>query len=305
MLDSYHFLKRHSVPPLLKQKNTESGHQIAEVRETLIIPLLNELGFPLEEPALRQRINILAVWVPMLYPNKTPLREDHTTVIIYRDLLGVLKTLPSGLSPAKYKPFDNGEKMAGKKLLSLPSTEGVLAHIKQAGREGRLVGDILFNMALMVEIGIKEPSFRKALFLTEQFYKDAKFDDGSKLKIGLSEKPLRASWNTYKFVAHFWAAYSYCQHETEPGFWDPDSQVWGPTFPNFLGVAEWFRDFMVQFRPSRSQKEPCLFDKVTPYRLPEGYLVHPYTPTFTDPNGSTEELLKNYQKTRSKKIKKM
>lgn len=288
------------MPPPVNQKTLESVHQISSVRETLINPLMKDLGFPLEHPTLQQQINILAVWITMLYPQESLLRKKHATVIIYRDLLGVVKTIPSALSSTETQPFHNGQLLAGDILLSLPSEQQVLDHIKEAGRRGGAAGNVLLVLAHLVHIGIKEPGFRKALFVTGQIYKEMKFGDGSQLA-GLTEKSLRGYWKEYKLVAHFWAAYSYCLQSNDHSLWKADTQVFGPTFPTFLGIAEWFRNFGIGFRASRSKKLPSLFDEATQCWLPDDYPVPLYTPTLTDLDGTMAALLKSYQKNYQKK----
>ncbi len=121
--------------------------------------------------------------------------------------------------------------------------------LKKAGeascKEGIVTGDLLFHVYLMKQVGINEPSLRKARFIVKS--KKYTFADGSKKKF--TDRDLSVIWSKYKQVSPLWAALRFNDqyNVVDNVFGNPEN------ISVFLSMAKTIEDFAANFVPFRTK----------------------------------------------------
>lgn len=207
------------------------------------------------------------IWAIMLYPNDAKLRKEHKTVVFHRNIREAASKGDPSSHVILADPWI---------LLDMPSLQEVLDREFTAGRKGSVVGDVLLFLLEMIHTGVGKPSFRKAIFVAEDYWQAVPFGDGRER--GCSEKTIRQYWKDYQSVAHLWAAFRLCQFSDDEKLWNEKTQVFGPQFLSFLGIASWIWSASLKYLPSHSKISKPLLDINALWRIPKKYSL---------PKGST------------------
>jgi hypothetical protein len=160
-------------------------------------------------------------------------------------------------------------KLLLKAILNSPSFEDVVKRSAISTGKGVVAGDVLRFLAQMHYAGQQEPSVRKAVYLVKDYLSDAVDSFGN--KGATSEISIRKCWETYKPVAHYWAAFRACSLSPHNDFPKLSETLFGDELNKFLAIAEFFRRFAENFKPSRIKLQEPLLPIDDLWRIPENY----------------------------------
>jgi hypothetical protein len=144
-------------------------------------------------------------------------------------------------------------------LLEAPSYATLKKTVAANSKRAIVAGDILGALYLMHKFDIPEPSFNKAVYVAMQYAKTTKYGDGTPLAI--SEPTIRACWEEYKTVAHFWAAFRLGQAY-------PFANDVLQRFDIYLQVAQGLFAFGTAFIPKRARPQQTILSREDCWTLP-------------------------------------
>lgn len=191
----------------------------------------------------------------MLFPNEETLREQYYAVLLARYEMQQAES-----DSAVIELTRNHLGL----LIAAPSYADLVGLVADRTKQAIVAGDMLSAIYVMDYFSLSEPSMNKAEFVAAEFSKKATYGDGS--KIAGSHPAIMNAWNTYKDVAHLWAAYRINEaYSFAPSKPDIFSQQY---FPTFLGIASMLYEFGTSFIPLRARPKKPILDALTTWQLP-------------------------------------
>ncbi len=196
--------------------------------------------------------NAFTIIAVMCHPDEVGKRNEYWTCLLIKMIVETsadgeaLEELPSSMLEV---------------LLNAPSYTEVHNRAIDNSIKGHVAGLILLSYAFMAETDQEEPSMRKAKHITSWILK--KHSTGS--SIGKTLPSLDKFWSEFRSVAHLWAAFLVLQEQ--------GSVLLSENVNEFLGIAEWFREFGEGCFPSRVKNSEALLDPEQTWRPHPDYLI--------------------------------
>lgn len=191
----------------------------------------------------------------MHFPNDEALRNQNYAVEIAQYELGNIDYLAEKWSTSKSLELDiplNAECI--KLLIEAPAHSEFKTIRLERTKKGIVAGHILGSLYLMNKFELEEPSMNKAIYVSKEFAKKAKYGDGTPMH---SETKIKQYWKEYMPVAHFWAALEINRSYT---FIPDQADCFSEKgFAKFLQVTAGIYEFGTKFIPKRAKiKQPFL-----------------------------------------------
>lgn len=200
----------------------------------------------------------------MLFPNDEALRNQNYGIDVAKlELRKADELSEKWLSPQSelLEPALSTRKITTL-LIDAPADSDFKKTRIERMKRGYIAGQILNSLYLMDRFKLEEPSLHKAIYVTKEYAKKAKYSDGSKLP---AESKIKEYWKEYKPVAHLWAAleinriYSFVSDQS-----DCFSEK---GFTQFLQVAAGIYYFGIEFIPKRARPRKPILDAEKCWRL--------------------------------------
>ena len=225
-------------------------------------------------------IRILAL---MTFPSDEDLRRQFYAV----------KFAESELEGTVPTDFLEMEAALIRELINAPGKSDFLEIVRKQTRDAIIAGNVLATVYAMNSFPnhFNEPSERKAIFVAQKFAEKSNYGDGS--PIPHSETKIRKCMESFRSVAHFWAAWTL--HEGFPKRKQEEILAGPEAIKDFLAIAGNLQDFGCGFvaqRPKDVYKKPILDPEVI-WRVPAS--IKGLIPPWTAPPEWVVETLKAYR----------
>ncbi len=190
------------------------------------------------------------VYSIMLFPNDETLRKQNFGLEIAKlELLKVEELQKRWMSPQgeELQPALDTKKITTL-LINTPADSDFKIARTEREKKGTVAGQILASLYLMDKFNLEEPSLNKAIFVSTEYNKKAKFGDGSPMP---AESKIKEYWKEYLPVAHLWAAF---ELNINYSFVSEQHDCFGEKgFIKFLQVAADIYNFGIKFIPKRAR----------------------------------------------------
>jgi len=146
----------------------------------------------------------------------------------------------------------------------------------RAMRGGCTAGDVLHFLIQMKLSGVKEPSVRKAVYLTSKYNDFSANEYGE--RVTTSTRGVWGHLKEYSSVMHLWAAFrafqdKYEERRSEYGF---DSDIFKEKLPSFLSLSESFLEFGTKYKADRAKTNVPLISNDDAWHVPPDFSYQPF-----------------------------